>query len=578
MPTASPRVRAAALQFAVGPDLDDNLATCLRLIDQAAPHRPDLVVLPEFINHIAWYTDAAHCHQVAVELDGPFLGTLAAKAAEHGCYLKVNVTLRRAAGQVTGTNILFGPDGQRLAVNDKQVLMGNENNFLTPASEAGPVVRTPIGALGMYACMDGVINEVARGLEVRGAQILLNSLNSFAHDEASLHIPVRAAENKVFIVAANKVGGLVPSDLVEAVAARLKIAPHFLHGAGESQIVAPDGTVLAKAPRTGEAVVVADLELAQADAKRRPDGTDLLTSRRPELYGPIGAPPAAPAPRRGAAEIAAAVYQPAGDGPAVVAEIAAAVSAAARAGVQFLVLPELVHLPGGRVTDPAAAAAESARFSAAVAAALPPEGACFVVASIVEAAGAGYTHTGVLIGRDGVRLRQPQLHTAGRHPWVTDLGRELRTVDLPFGRAAVIVGNDALYPETFRLATLQDVEVVGVPTTLLEPWEMTTGLLERAAENRLNVVAAARPGPAGTSAVIAITEDFTLWTEWKNRPFDGNITYPAVTRAAAGPGLTRASVYPAAAANRLISQRTDVVDGRPWRLVQALTGTEAAAL
>ncbi|MCS6911174.1 MAG: hypothetical protein NZM11_11515, partial [Anaerolineales bacterium] len=127
-----------------------------------------------------------------------------------------------------------------------------------------------------------------------------------------------------------------------------------------------------------------------------------------------------------------------------------------------------------------------------------------------------------------------------------------------------------IYPETFRLAVLQDVEVVGVPTTLLERWEMQTGLLERAAENRMNLVVASRPGESGTSAVIAITEDFTLWTKWK-RPFAGNINYPQVTRASAQPGLTRAEVHPAAAANRTISHRTNVVDGRPWRLAETIT-------
>src|SRR6185436_5759996 len=110
--------------------------------------------------------------------------------------------------------------------------------------------------------------EVARGLALRGAQVLLNSLNSFALDEADLHIPVRAAENKVWVVAANKVGPLLPVHQLPAIAARLGVPPEWLHGAGESQIVAPDGTVVAKAPRTGEAVVVADIDVSLADDKR----------------------------------------------------------------------------------------------------------------------------------------------------------------------------------------------------------------------------------------------------------------------------------------------------------------------
>jgi predicted amidohydrolase len=574
MTKTSKLVRVAAVQFAVTDDVAANLATCLRLIDCAAEQRPDVMVLPEFINHIAWYADAEHCYRVAVDLDGDFLAAIAAKAHEHRCYIKVNVTLRRAGALVTGTNVLFGPDGARLAVNDKQVLMGNENNFLQPAAENGPVTTTPLGAFGMYACMDGVVNEVTRGLALRGAQVLLNSLNSFAHDEASLHIPVRAAENKVFVVAANKVGDLVPPHLLKAVAARLKIAPHFLQGAGESQIVAPDGTVLAKGPRTGEAVVVADIDVSQAGDKRRPDGADLFVTRRPELYEPIGHAPVADRARRlGADTVEAAVLQLKAEGPEAVEEAAEAITEAARAGVQLLVLPELFHLPGNRVADPGQAAADSERTRQTLHTALQASaGECAVITSVVERVEGGFQHMGVLLTRAGVVLRQPQLHHAGRHPWVTAFGNELNYADLPWGRMAVVVGNDAIYPETFRLAALQDVDVVGVPTTLLERWEMETGLLERAAENRLNLVVASRPGPAGASAVIAITPDFTLWTEWQ-RPFDGNINYPQVTRASQSPGLTRAAIHPAAAANHTISHRTNVVEGRPWKLADAITAT-----
>ncbi|MEJ5224934.1 MAG: carbon-nitrogen hydrolase family protein, partial [Anaerolineales bacterium] len=263
-------IRVSAIQFAVTEDVSENLDTVLRMIDAAAQHRPHLIVTPEFINHIMWFRDADHCYDKSVELDGDFLGAIAAKAREHACYIKVNVTLRRDYPRVTGTNILFDPTGARVAVTDKQILMGNENNFLTPASDPAQVVETPFGALGMYCCMDGVIPEPARALAVRGARILLNSLNSFAHDEASLHIPVRAGENKVFVVAANKVGGLVPPELAEVVAARLKIPAEAIAGAGESQILAPDGTVLAKAPRVGEAVIYADIDVSDADRKLRP--------------------------------------------------------------------------------------------------------------------------------------------------------------------------------------------------------------------------------------------------------------------------------------------------------------------
>ncbi len=539
-------VRVSAVQFAVTEDVQANLATVLRMIDAAAQYHPHIIVTPEFINHILWFSHAEHCWRVSLDLDGDFLNAIAGRARQHGCYIKVNVTLRREFPRVTGANILFDPQGNRAAVTDKQILMGNENNFLEPALEPAQIVQTPFGNLGMYSCMDGVIPEPARALAVRGAHILLNSLNSFAHDEASLHIPVRAGENKVYVVAANKVGGLVPPALAQSVAEWLKIPAQAIAGAGESQILAPDGAVLAKAPKTGEAVIFADIDVAQAECKLRPDGTDILAARRPPLYAPLACAPSPRPPHPAAERIAAAVYQPASPN---LDEILRAVQSAAQSGVQLLVLPEL------SITAEHVAAIQSALRGAD----------CVVAASLREAD----AHLGVLIGAGGMLHRQLQLHTCGRHPWAARLGDALGVIDLPWGRLALVVGGDVIYPEVFRLAALQGVDVVAAPTQILERWETETGLLERAAENRMNVVAASLPSEAGASLILALDKDFTLWTQWQ-KDFDGNINYPLVTRASLSPGLTRAEIYPAQAANKVISQKTHLLDNRPWWLLRGV--------
>ena len=100
---------------------------------------------------------------------------------------------------------------------------------------------------------------------------------------------------------------------------------------------------------------------------------------------------------------------------------------------------------------------------------------CHVATSIITAELDGnYAHTGILIGKDGIVLRQKQLHRCGRHPWVTQLGDDIEILDLPWGRIALVVGGDAIYPEAFRLAALKDAEVVAVPTRVIEKWEIET--------------------------------------------------------------------------------------------------------
>ncbi|BCJ76737.1 hypothetical protein CS0771_62810 [Catellatospora sp. IY07-71] len=562
-------VRVAAVQLAASQDVDGNLAACLRLIDDAAAQGAQLIVLPEFCNHLSYYADRAQAHQIATRPGDPFLTAVADRARRHGVHIKINVTHAHPDGRTGGTNFLFGPDGAVLGQCDKQTLMGAENDHLDPATEVGPVIETPLGRLGMYACMEGVINEVARGLALRGAQVLLNSLNSFALDEASLHIPVRAAENKVWVVAANKVGPLLPEEHLPRLSAALGVPAEWLHGAGESQIVAPDGTVLAKGPRTGEAVVIADIDPDLADGKHRPDGTDIFATRRPELYTEIAEPPHGRRRPPGADNIQVAVVR----GDAATAERETALAAASGA--------DLVVIHDG---DPArlAAALDGTRAHAVVG---TPAGPVLIDANGVVARqpalhGAAADHSATADNfwdvatsqklsaaqETGARGTAPEPGTQAATDPATEAAA-LVTVDLAWGRLAMMAGGDSIYPELFRVAALRDVDVVAVTVETAETWELALGLPERAAENRLNVVAATPVHQE--AAVFALSPDFTLWTAWQG-PFTGRISHPVVTAVPAGQAAGRADVAPAQAANRLVSRQTDLVDGRPWRLVHAL--------
>ena len=551
------KTRVAVVQFGTGTDVSENLKTCLRMIDEAAKVNPQIIVLPEFSNHCAFYFSEEYANEVALDLTGEFLREITARAIAHNAYIKINVTLKRENDKPTVSNLLYTPDGKLAGRADKQTLMGNENNFCSRAAAAGDIVETEFGAVGMYCCADGLLMETTRLLAIRGAKLLLNSLNSFAEDEANLHIPVRAAENKVFVAAACKVGYLVPKEILAQFAAKMKIKPEDLQGAGESQIVAPDGTVLAKANRTGEDVAFADIDLSEVN------NAELLAARRPEIYRPIAEKPLERNYRAGAKSVLAASFGvPPSDG---------IFDFIKNTDAKLIVLPELfgykIPPEGGTPNFPPEG--ETSSLIENIRSAIGDNNK-FVVTSIVEKSENGLAHVGVLIGKDGVIFRQKQLHRFRQNDWITDFGDKLETFDLPFGKLTIIVGEDMLFPEVFRLAAYQNAEIVAVPFDVQERWETEFGLPERAAENRFSIVAATRPnknlGEFGNGLIATISEDFTLWTEWKNRPFDGNINFPILRR---GENI-EAEIYPANAENRFVSQQTDVVGGRAWQLLAPL--------
>ncbi len=593
------QMRVAAVQYAAGTDVGENLATTLRMIHQAADGGAEIIVTPEFANHPSWYDDHDHAVSVACELGDDFLSAVAMAACDRGVWVMVNVTLHRGEGRITGSNILFDSEGQQVLVSEKQVLMGAERDHLSLGELETEILETRLGRVGLYSCMDGVINETPRCLALQGGQVLLNSLNSFADDEATLHIPVRAAENRVFVVAANKVGPLIPADALANVATHMGIPPEALHGAGESQIVAPDGSVLAMGPATGEAVVFADIDPDDADDKRRPDGTDVIAVRRPAIYAPL-----AEAPR--------GRQRTPGPYDAAVAALPFAHAAAFRHVHALLSTtndPTLVVLPELAAhadrTAPDVTGSNDLEFIEALSKMIAKEQArSLVVTSIVEVEveeievlvalggddgepplfdeGADLPteiatrvvatrHVGVVVGADGVILRQPQLHANATHTWVTDLGDAVRIAQTQeFGAISVVVGDDALQPEAVRLSALADADILAVPLHITEAWELQTGLIERCAENRIPLIAASRPTEHGAALVADLHAEMQLWAIRSDREFDGTINYPRVVKTSAKEAIVDV-VHPERAAARVLTKDTDVVDSRPWNLLDPIT-------
>ena len=170
----------------------------------------------------------------------------------------------------------------------------------------------------------------------------------------------------------------------------------------------------------------------------------------------------------------------------------------------------------------------------------------------------------ILIGAKGVLLRQRPLHNTKRFNGPTS--DSIQSLQTPYGRIALIAGDDSIFPETFRLAAMTGAEIVISPVTPMEDWELKTGLIERAAENRVNLLAPATGPSRGIAA--GLQKDFTVLTEWKDRAFDGLLSQPIITYAQGC--VTFVDLFPKCAENKVVSANTDLLAGRPWKLVEPI--------
>jgi len=564
-------MRVAVSQFATSLNTQENLASCVRIINEAAECKPSLIVLPEYCNTLPSYTEPSQAWHDALSIDGDFLQAIAAQAKKHDCYIVLGVTLRRdiskAKNNISVSSCLFSPQGDLIQQVDKEKLTDREKSFFISASHISEIVATPIGKVGLLTGSDDLTFDTSRDLALAGAQLLCQSMSAFSLDQSNLHGPTRASENKVFLASANKIGALYSQE--EADQAQV-------FGIGQSQIIAPDGKILAKMVNDKEGFVFADITFAELTEsninKLRPDGTDIIKQRRPELYQGLTQP----------------IGQTTGYEGKVPATANVAIFATYKSNEQaiedvchyiennlsdIIQLPELFFLSDKSILNNAEQFTQVAELSKQlikqVSSVLRPFQ--YVCTSLVIDG----MHQAVIISELGLFATQQQLHFCNRYQW-TALGDAVNIIDLPLEQGnislAMLTADDANIAEIVKVAALANIHVLLVPFDIQEPCEVEYSLLSRAAEHRICIVAASREksfannlsndsdnssNPYGKNKVKAqkstglianLTTDSALLSQWKPLKSNGYTNQPLVKYQFGK--ITKAVIHPIAACSK----------------------------
>lgn len=155
---------------------------------------------------------------------------------------------------VRNAALVIDSNGALAGRSDKVFLWHFDRRWFQPGESVLPI-ETSLGTLGVLVCADGRLPTIARGLVERGAQLLVmptawvtsgRNPNDLENVQADLLARVRAYENGVAFVAANKCG------------AELGMVAYC----GKSQIVDADGEILAIANERHAQTLQATVELA----------------------------------------------------------------------------------------------------------------------------------------------------------------------------------------------------------------------------------------------------------------------------------------------------------------------------
>jgi len=252
--TDTQTIRVAAAQIAVRDELEENLATVVRAMEQSARQKVQLLLFPEAA--LTGYSPEIGHNRSPQEWPSieRALDKIATKAHELG--IATVIGSDAWDGQCWYNRAFaFDEQGRLSATYDKTHLMRADVPYYAQGN--GPVLWEWRGLrLGLLICYDVRFPEGYRELLAQGVQIILQGF--YAAGGATWKVPImgahvisRAAETGCFVVAAN-VGN--PQQMMR------------------SQIVDPIGLVLTQTHEDHEQIIMADLDLRRiVDSEIRAD-------------------------------------------------------------------------------------------------------------------------------------------------------------------------------------------------------------------------------------------------------------------------------------------------------------------
>ncbi|EGR3222137.1 N-carbamoylputrescine amidase [Vibrio parahaemolyticus] len=280
-------VKFAALQLTKSWDLEENLAKAKKAIREAAQNGAN-VILPQELFAAPYFCkkqEVKYFELAEETANSHLIQEMSALAKELGVVIPVSY-FEKAGNTFFNSLVMIDADGTVLDNYRKSHIPDgpgySEKYYFSPGDTGFKVWQTKFGKFGAGICWDQWFPELARSLALHGAEAIFYptaigsepqdpTLDSRDHWQRTMQ--GHSAANLVPVVASNRVGTEV-DDGIETT---------FY---GSSFITDHTGAKIAEAPREGETIIYAEIDLA-ATAKAR-HAWGLFRDRRPDLYTSVG--------------------------------------------------------------------------------------------------------------------------------------------------------------------------------------------------------------------------------------------------------------------------------------------------
>jgi len=251
------------------------------LIEQAAAQGAQVICLQELF--YGPYFCAEQCtkwYDITERIpDGPTVKLMQEVAKKNKVVLVVPMYEEEVTGIYYNTAAIIESDGRYLGKFRKiHIPHCNpgfwEKFYFKPGNMGYPVFETSVGRIAVYICYDRHFPEGWRAFGLNGAEIVFNPSATVAGLSEylwKLEQPAAAVANAYYVGAINRPGIEEP----------WKIGEFY----GQSYFCDPRGQIMQQAPRSGDAIVIADMDLDKIREVR--NTWQFYRDRRPETYGDL---------------------------------------------------------------------------------------------------------------------------------------------------------------------------------------------------------------------------------------------------------------------------------------------------
>lgn len=249
--------------------ISKNLTKVVTTLRQASA---DLIVLPELAFTGYYFKDR---HEVMSLAEDPrkssTVESLIALCREREFYLIAGFAERRL-DKCFDSALLIGSEGL-IHVYRKLHLFNEEKRWFDAGDIPLQVQEVRGTKVGIMVCFDWIFPEVTRILAIQGAEIICHPSN-LVLGYCQQTMLSRSLENGVFAITANRFG--------------VDKRPHgVLRFTGKSQIVAPKGDIIYRAPSQRETFFITEIDPGVAQDKNITPLNQIITDRRPEFYSSL---------------------------------------------------------------------------------------------------------------------------------------------------------------------------------------------------------------------------------------------------------------------------------------------------